>query len=592
MSEKKEAAEKKKFGLLQKIKSSKAAMAGVIAGGIAAILLMISGVLFGYAVSYQEILPGVSVNGIDVGGMTVEAATARIENEFVPSEDGRKIVLKCEDNEREVTFEELEIKADAEIMAKQAYEFGRTGNGFQKTFALIGSALRGKKLVGEVSYDAELYDGIIAELAGDKETRVKETDYALEGKILTITKGHGGRQVDRVKADRMLKEAVADGSISEILFVIEDVKPQEIDIDKFYAELTQPARDAEYKLKDGTVIIEKEMPGIIVDKSQVQAALSSNQNQVKLTVEIVQPKVTADELSAMLFRDVIGSYSSNFASSSAARASNVELAAKRINGYILMPGDVFSYDKTVGSRTAANGYKSAGVYIGNRVESGIGGGICQTSSTLYSAVLYANLEIVERTSHSLPVSYVPGGMDATIAEGSIDFRFRNNTEYPVKIVASAVNRKLVCEILGVKVPGQTVEISNYRTGSLNPGITRTTDASIPVGYKKILSKGAPGYKVASQRIVKINGEVVKTEKLTNSVYNATNTEEVVNPASAATDSASLAVYIDGMFVEDPKTETEGETEVEGGAGEETTEPITVPDSQPEPEEVVVENVTD
>ncbi len=573
MNEKKEATDKKPLSLIEKIKGSKAAMAGVVAGGIVAVLLVVFLIFFGYASSYQDILPGVSVNGVDVGGMSVSAATAKIESEFVSTLNDRAIVLTCEGNSKEISFSRLNVNADAVVLAEQAYSYGRTGGGFEKTFSMLSSIFGGKKLVGEVAYDTELYDSIIAELAGDKESKVQETEYTVEGNTLTIIKGHGGRQVDRTKADLMLREAFADPDITELTFVIEEAKPQDVDVDEFYAKLTQPPRDACYKLENGKVIVEKEIPQVIVDKGEIEKVFASDKDECTLTVETVQPQKTADQLSAMLFRDVIGSYSSNFATSSASRASNVELTAQRINDYILMPGDVFSYDKAVGTRTAANGYKSAGVYIGNRVESGIGGGICQTSSTLYSAVLYANLEIVERTSHSLPVVYVPGGMDATIAEGSIDFKFKNNTEYPIKIVATAVNRKLVCEIRGVKVPGQTVEIENSRTGSFEPQVTRTTSADVPAGYKKIVSKGAPGYKVASQRIVKMNGEVVKTERLTNSTYRATNTEEVVNPADADTPTESLKVYTDGMVIEDEGVIDLEQTVPDEGENEEAVETV-------------------
>lgn len=207
-----------------------------------------------------------------------------------------------------------------------------------------------------------------------------------------------------------------------------------------------------------------------------------------------------------------------------------------------MPGDVFSYDKTIGRRTLANGYREAGVYIGNKVESGVGGGICQTSSTLYSAALYANLEIVSRTSHSLPVSYVPAGQDATIAEGAIDLKIKNNTEYPIKIVAAVSGRTVTCKFLGVKVPNQTVELVHTRTANYSPKTERTVNPSIPQGYKKVINRGAPGYAVSSKRIVKVGGEVVKTENLTRSVYNAASIEEEVNPADKDTPSANLAVY--------------------------------------------------
>ena len=376
-----------------------------------------------------------------------------------------------------------------------------------------------------------------------------------------------------------IQKAVATAKFDKISFKLEEIKAEAFDINKLYEELIAPAKDAEYKYEDGEVKIVDEKVKVIVDKQKIKQAFESDTEGMTLTVETEVPKVTAAQLKEMLFRDRLGTFSSNFATSTAARASNVILTAQRINGYILMPGDVFSYDKTIGRRTVANGFREAGVYVGNKVESGIGGGICQTSSTLYSAALYANLEIVSRTSHSLPVSYVPAGMDATIAEGYIDLKIRNNTEYPVKIEAIVNGRKITCSILGVSVPGLTVELAHSTVSTSQPQTQRTEDAAIPKGYKQIINKGAPVYTVASNRIVKMNGEVVKTEKLTRSVYRAAPVEEVVNPADKDIPSENLKVYTPGMKIPEPVEETP-QPEVNNAPPEET---VTTP-TEPLPEE--------
>ena len=439
------------------------------------------------------------------------------------------------------------------------------------------SLVKEKKVPLAVELDEELFDSIISEIASEYETPVQETEYMVENDVLTIIKGHNGKRVDRDKALELIKEAVCDRNTSQIEFVVEEAGIREVDPDEFYEKITAPMKDAEYKFENGEVVIVKEKPDIVVDKSEIKKALESTQDTYSISVNVTQPEITAEKLEGLLFRDVIGSYSSNFATSSAARASNVRLTAERINGYILMPGDVFSYDKTVGRRTVANGYKEAGVYVGNKVESGVGGGICQTSSTLYSAALYANLEIVQRTSHSLPVAYVPAGQDATIAEGYIDLKIKNSTEYPVKIVAVVTGRNLECRILGVKVPGQTVEVSHWRTANFEPEVERTVNAEIPKGYKKIVEKGAPGYSVASRRIVKLNGEVVKEEKLTNSVYKAANIEEEVNPDDENTPSEQLKVYTGKIEVpveEKPSVSEEPEKQQTVVEKQEETEIVT------------------
>lgn len=495
-----------------------------------------------YAAAYTAILPHVYVEEIALGGMSRDEALAAIEADFADITSGRSVTVKCVDSEKAVQLSELGISADPESTIEQALSVGRQGGIIRKIFSLLKSLIVRTVIPLAITADDTAVNAIIDELSAPYTVEVKNSEYHLEGNTLVITKGEPGKVVNREKVMELIFDAARHTDISEISMVPEDTDPNKVDVDKFYEALTYPPRDAYYKYEDSQVIVIDEMPKIIVEKNVIKQAFESDDMEIRIPVEVEMPNKTADELRDMLFRDTLAEYSSNFASSSASRAENVRLSASRVNGYVLMPGDVFSYDSAIGRRTAANGYREAGVYVGNKQETGIGGGICQTSSTLYSAALYANLEIVTRTSHSLPVSYVPAGMDATIAEGYIDLKIRNNTEYPVKLVAVVNGRNLTCKVLGVKTEGQTVEIVNTRTGTLSPKTVRTFNSDIPVGYKKVIAKGAGGYTVASKRIVKMNGEVVKTEKLTNSVYKAADIEEEINPADKDTPSSSLAIY--------------------------------------------------
>lgn len=543
--------------------------------------VVMTGCFFAYAASYDKIFPNVYVENVNIGRMTQAQADLPLREVFeIGIIEDRSICFECDSNFRDVKLDELGTKVDIKETIDRAYMVGREGGILRKTAKLFLSAFKKTGVSLEVSVDEAKLEELIAELAAGKEIEPEPAGYSIDGNQLTLKKGHGGRMVDRKKAAEAIRKAVATAEFDKISFAVEEIKAETVDINKIYEDLIAPAKDAEYKYENGEVKIVDEKVKVIVDKQKIKQALESDAEGMTLTVETEVPKVTAAQLKKMLFRDRLGTFSSSFATSTAARATNVTLTAQRINGYILMPGDVFSYDKTIGRRTVANGFREAGVYVGNKVESGIGGGICQTSSTLYSAALYANLEIVSRTSHSLPVSYMPAGMDATIAEGYIDLKIRNNTEYPVKIEAIVNGRKITCSILGVSVPGQTVEIVHSTVSTSQPQTERTEDTAIPKGYKQIINKGAPGYTVASSRIVKMNGEVVKTEKLTGSVYRAAPIEEVVNPADKDTPSENLKVYTPGMKIPEPVEETKPQPEVNDTPAEET---VTSP-TDPLPEE--------
>ena len=559
-------------------KNSKAAVATAI---VLCVVIVLVSALTVFAAGYNRILPGLSVGGVQVGGLSEEDAQKEISRAFGDRPEERYIAVACDDKVEQVSFSELEMQVDSRLSAKKAFAVGREKGALGKLFKMISLGIAKEDISPEVTYNKDKMDDIFINLAVDQELEPQNTHYTVEGENLIIHKGHGGKKVNREKTVENIIRAFANTDSHRVEMAVEVKKETPVDFNKFYEEITAPKRDAAFEMKENQVVVVPEKIGVTVDKQAVRQALNSGQERCEIPVKVDMPQVLAADLEGLLFRDTLGTFSSNFATSSQGRASNVILTANRVNGVVLMPGDVFSYDKTVGSRTAENGYKVAGVYIGNKVENGMGGGICQTSSTLYSAVLYANLEIVERTSHSLPVSYMPPGQDATIAEGYIDFKFRNNTGYPVKIVATAENRKVVCTIVGTREEDIKVDIVNTVVSVSKPQVERTENAEIPVGYKRILNKGADGYVVESKRIVSKDGQVIKTEKLTKSVYRAAPIEEEVNPASIDTPSEELAVYTPGMTL--PEDVPEEPEEGQGEDAENTEETVETDTTVPEDE---------
>lgn len=146
-------------------------------------------------------------------------------------------------------------------------------------------------------------------------------------------------------------------------------------------------------------------------------------------------------------------FTTSFKTSGANRCSNLQQASNSLNSVVIFPGQTFSYDKCLGPRNAANGYKIAGIFLNGQHAEGMGGGICQGSTTLYNAVIKTpGLTVVERHTHSLPVAYVKKGMDATVSEGTLDFRFRNDNPYPVVLTSYIQNKTITCNFFGVMVP--------------------------------------------------------------------------------------------------------------------------------------------
>ena len=302
------------------------------------------------------------------------------------------------------------------------------------------------------------------------------------------------------------------------------------------------AKPATVKYDKGQILITKETPAYTVDVSRLgeqvaQALPASLAAKVPASIELPvtqMPKAVPDEALARI-REVVSSYTTSFQTSNKPRTINLSIAAKCFPGVIVMPGKSISYNQIVGERTAARGYKEAGVFVNGRLDSGLGGGICQVSSTLYNAALLANLKIVERQNHSIPVVYVPLGRDSTVSYGSIDLRIRNTGSLPVAIASELHPGRLTFRILGTKTPGQVVIIEKSVPQTKPIAVETKVDPKLPPGARRVVEKGSPRKTVVTYRIVKVNGVLVKRERLGTSTYGGLPT--VVAVGAGASESA-------------------------------------------------------
>ena len=224
--------------------------------------------------------------------------------------------------------------------------------------------------------------------------------------------------------------------------------------------------------------------------------LNEVKDEYEIPLKYTAPSVTTNMIGTEAFPDLLAKFSTNYNARDTDRTTNLRLAAEKINGTVLMPGETFSYNTVVGERTIAAGYKEAAMYQNGEVVDGLGGGICQISTTLYNAVLYSNLEIVERRNHQFVPSYAKAGRDATVVYGSIDFKFKNTRNYPVKILCTVSGGVAKCEIYGLKEnPDYDVEITSR--------VTETTATSI---------------KSETYKTVRQNGQVISSERINKDTY--------------------------------------------------------------------------
>jgi vancomycin resistance protein YoaR len=289
-------------------------------------------------------------------------------------------------------------------------------------------------------------------------------------------------------------------------------------LDKVVKSTVGEPRPARIKFEKGAVVREFEVPTYGLDKdsllSAVVAAIKGESAEIPI---VLGEKSIPDELLSEI-KDVVSSYSTSFPASQTSRNTNLRLASSKLDGMILMPGAIFSFNESVGKRTSDDGYRLAPVLANGRHDVGIGGGICQVSGTLYNTILLADLKIVKRQNHSMPVAYLPVGRDATVSFPSLDLKFQNNTEKPIAISSSFVPGRLTFRILGVKTPGKTVSIETSGHRSWGTGVKYVSDSSLAPGRQKVIEKGSSGHSITTYRVVKENGQAVRREVIDRSNY--------------------------------------------------------------------------
>jgi vancomycin resistance protein YoaR len=243
---------------------------------------------------------------------------------------------------------------------------------------------------------------------------------------------------------------------------------------------------------------------------------------VAMPMVAVEPKVTAESLRQAGIVVMQSIFSTQFNAEDVKRSINVKLAADKINGQILQPGETFSFNETVGPRDKASGFQEALEFFDGELVPGIGGGVCQVSSTIYNAALLANLDITERLNHGKPLSYIALGRDATVVYGVIDFKFVNSSNSPIMLMSEVQGNTLYAAIFGREKLKETIDIIITEQKEIPPVTVKKPDPELPAGETKIENKGAPGYELKVYRLVSRGGKVIKREFLSKDQYMADN----------------------------------------------------------------------
>lgn len=471
----------------------------ILVGIIITILLVITLIFVVYNTVNQNIIPGVSVKGIDVSGLSVSDAQYQLDN-YLSEKLPEEITVKHGDFETTISVSQINAKFDTKTAANSAFKVGRNGNFLENNFyalcAMFGTEINIEPIL---KIDKNQLSKNLEDISAQLPDTVTESSYYIEGSNLIITSGKDGNVVDVEASIETIKTALSDFSANTapVELVVKTQSPKDIDIDAIYNEIKKDPKDAYYTKEPFTIYPSENGIDFKISVDEAKAIVGAkNSNEYTIPLNIIRPNVTTNMIGTEAFPDLLSTFSTRYVASNRNRSTNLMLAGNKINGTVLMPGETFSYNKVVGARTIAAGYKEAPIYVNGKEVDGLGGGICQVTSTLYNAVVFANLQIVQRTNHQFIPSYVPASRDATVVYGLTDFQFKNNRNYPIKIVCSVANGVANVQIFGMKQEDDCqVEISAYQTG-------KTANAIYAEAYK----------------ILKRNGVVVGRELLSKDTY--------------------------------------------------------------------------
>lgn len=481
-------------------------------------LLMAGAAGFGIYVSGSDtIYPKVSVNGVDVGGMTAaEAADALTAAGWGEGDKTVTVDLPLV-HTLSVSAADVGAEVSAKEAADEAFDYCHGGNILTNTMAYVRCLFSG----AEVEVKASVDEAALSELVRSEVTKVKSglmtSGVEINGDTLEVVKGASAVEIDETELISLVKTALEDMKYGPIEYEVEVDASVELDIDELYNSVCCEASDAYYD-KDKKEVVPS-VTGVDFDKAEAQKLWDAAElgDTVKIPLTLTEPEMTTEYVESRLFADDLGeTVTTSLSGSTQNRITNVKLAAEAINGIVLAPGEQFSYNDALGERTTERGYKAAGAYSGGQVVQEVGGGICQVSSTLYYAALLANLQIDTRTCHYFPVGYLPAGLDATVSWGGPEFKFTNNRNWPIKILASvdSSNNTVSVHIVGTDEDGSYVQMT-YTTWLVY------NNSEYP--------ETATGYKAATYRnVYDKNGALISKEIEAYSEYHY-HEEDIVYP---------------------------------------------------------------
>ena len=423
------------------------------------------------------IMDNTYVAGINIGGMTPENAAAALHGKLDDLLSSESIVLSLPDSQLELNPSDTKVRLDIDLLVDDAYRLGRTGSRIERIEAMSNASLSRREisLLSYMTMDTGYIKDALSQFLDSSGGTLKQPSIQIEGdrptdaapedpdnivpayQTLSIVVGTPGIGFDTDTVYDQILDAYDQLNFEPIQIEFTTMEPDPVDLSALWETYCISPVDATLNETDYTFTDEIWGYGFVTKAAEKLLQAAGPGETVTLALTYLRPEITREDLENTLFKDELASADTIYYLDPP-RTNNLILACKAIDKYIVYPGETFSFNEVLGERTAEKGYQPAGAYADGETVSQLGGGICQVASTLYYCALYADLEILEREEHMFTADYLPLGMDATVNWGTIDFRFRNNTDYPILIEANAEDSYVTVVLRGTDDKSYYVEM--------------------------------------------------------------------------------------------------------------------------------------
>lgn len=492
------------------------------------LFVMIFSVVFAlFNMNNEKILKGISILGIDISDLTVEEAKTKVNNAIEErfKDENNNLILKIGENETSVTANTFNAKFDIDNAVIEADNIGRNGNILTNNYSILFTKLFKKEIKPRLYLDDSLLSDTIKDINSKMKDAIVDNSYYIEKNNLIIVKGKAGYIIKTEELKEKIYEQISNihTNYQIIEIPVEYKEPEPINLQKIHEEIYKEPQDA-YVQKNPTVV-HPEVNGIDfkISVEEAEELLKEDKEEYTIPLKITKPKKTINNLGEEAFPDLLATFSTRFDGSNYNRNTNIKLAAKKVNGTVILPGENFSFNTIVGSRTIEAGFKEGTAYVGGKVVPDVGGGVCQVSSTIYNTALLANMQIVERSNHMFTTGYVAASRDATVYYGSLDFVFKNSRKYPIKMVASANGGVCKVSIYGIKEEKEyEVIIQSKITSYINPTTIYKEDPTLEEGKEIVEQTAITGCRSEGYKILKLNGKIVSQTLLSKDTYKSRN----------------------------------------------------------------------